>query len=127
MDISKLSNSAPTINMNTPDLQYIQPQQVPQYAFDASPVQMSMGVSQPVIDASNAAAYEYAGVTPTFTPDVPVVSAEVQAQQQPQPQPEAEQQPVEEAAPSAKRVEVTKKVRQVPVSEKVKIMVRHGR
>ena len=124
VDISKLSNSAPTINMNTPDLQYIQPQQVPQYAFDASPVQMNMGMSQPVIDASNAAAYEYAGVKPTFTPDTPVVSAEVQTQQ---PQPEAEQQPVEAEAPSAKRVEVTKKVRQVPVSEKVKIMVRHGR
>ena len=115
VDISKLSNAAPTINMNTPQLQYIQSQQVPQYTFDGSPVQISMNAPQPVADP----AYQYAGSAPTFTPDVPVVSAQSQPQQ--------EEEQTGEKAPSAKRVEVTKKVRQVPSSEKVRITVRHGR
>ncbi|MBQ9902052.1 MAG: hypothetical protein IJM51_06670 [Clostridia bacterium] len=118
VDISKLSSSAPTINMNTPDLQCIQPQQLPQNMFDASPVQISMNAAQPVAGVPNGAAYQYAGSVPTFTPNVPVVSAESQ-------QPAAEQ-PAEEA-PSAKRVEVVQKVRQVPVNEKVPVTVRHGR
>ena len=115
VDISKLSNAAPTINMNTPQLQYIPSQQVPQYTFDGSPVQISMNAPQPAAAPS----YQYAGSAPAFTPTVPVVSA------QPPQQPE-EEQPAEEA-PSAKRVEVTKKVRQVPAGEKVRITVRHGR
>ena len=124
VDISKLSNVGPTIHMNSPQLQYILPEQVPQSAFDAPPMQLDM--SQPTIDASNAAAYEYAGVRPTFTPDVPVVSAQAV-----QPQPEVEQavEPAElvEEANSAKRVGVVKKVRQVPVDNKVRITVRHGK
>ncbi len=125
VDISKLSNAGPTINMNTPDLQYIQSQQVPPYAFDGSPVQMSMNFSQPVIDATNGASYQFAGNAPTFTPNVPVVSADAQQAQTANGQPETEL-PAEEEH-SAKRVEVTKKVRQVPVNEKVRITVRHGR
>ena len=35
VDISKLSGSMPTINMNTPELQYIQTPQTPQYSFDS--------------------------------------------------------------------------------------------
>ena len=120
VDISKLSSAAPTINMNTPELQYITPGQVPQQAFDGSPVQMTMNIAQPVIDATNGTSYQFTGNAPTFSPNIPVVSAN--AQQTP---PETEQ-PTEET-PSAKRVEVTKKVRQVPVSEKVKITVRHGK
>ncbi len=121
VDISKLSKDTPTINMNTPELQYLPSQQVPQYAFDGSPVQMSMNMSQPVIDATNGASYQFAGTAPTFMPNsVPVVSAD--AQQSPA---EADQKDAD--ASSVKRVEVMKKVRQVPVSEKVKITVRHGR
>ena len=120
VDISKLNSNAPTINMNTPELQYIAPGQVPQYAFDSSPVQMSMNMAQPVIDATNGSSYQFAGSAPTFTPNVPVISSEVQ-----QKQTETEQ-PAEEAV-SAKRVEVTKKVRQVPINEKVRITVRHGK
>ena len=115
-----VSSAAPTINMNTPELQYITPGQVPQQAFDGSPVQMTMNIAQPVIDATNGTSYQFTGNAPTFSPNIPVVSAN--AQQTP---PETEQ-PTEET-PSAKRVEVTKKVRQVPVSEKVKITVRHGK
>ena len=124
VDISKLSNAAPTINMNTPELQYIMPGQVPQYAFDGSPVQMNMNISQPVITASAPGAYQYAGSAPTFTPDIPVISADAQ-----QEKPEAEKQAAEQATQehSAKRVEVNKKVRQVPISEKVRITVRHGK
>ena len=125
VDISKLSNVGPTINMNSPELQYIVPGQEPQYAFDGSPVQMSMNVSQPVIDVSNAAAYEYAGSAPSFTPNVPVISADAQ-----QTSAEAEAEPAspqEEVPSSPKKVEVARKVRQVPVSEKVKITVRRGR
>ena len=117
VDISKLSSAAPTIHMNTPQLQYIPSQQVPQNTFDGSPVQISMNVSQPVANAANGAACQYTAGAPTFVPNVPVVSA--------QSQPEAE--PTEEEAAAAKRVEVTKKVRQVPTGEKVKITVRHNR
>ena len=119
VDLSKLSSNAPTINMNTPELQYISPGQVPQYAFDSAPVQMSMNMAQPVIDADNGTSYQFTGNAPTFTPNVPVISAN--AKQTP---PETEPQ---EESPSSKRVEVTKKVRQVPVSEKVRITVRHGK
>ena len=119
VDISKLSNAAPTINMNTPELQYIVPGQVPQYAFDGAPVQMSMNVSQPVINAANGSAYQTAGSAPTFTPDTPVVSANAPQENAVTQQPEAE-------ASSARKVEVTRKVRQIPVSEKVKVTVRYG-
>ena len=120
VDISKLSNNTPTVNMNTPELQYIQPQQTPQYAFDSSPVQMSMNMSTPVIDASSSGTvYQQAEIAPTFTPDVPVISADAQMH------PVAE--PPKEKAPSVKRVEVTRKVRHVPAGEKVIVTVRHGR
>ena len=120
VDISTLSNDAPTLNMNTPDLQYIQPQQTPQYAaFDASPVQISMNVAQPVVDATNGMSYQYTANAPTYTPNVPVVSTETQPQYQ-------EEMPAyDEYYP--KRVEVVQKVRQVPASEKVRVTVRHGR
>ena len=120
VDISKLSNVGPTINMNTPELQYLPSQQVPQYAFDGSPVQMTMNIGQTVVDATNGTAYQYSANMPTFNQNVPVVSADAERTQS------VEEQPKEET-PSAKRVEVTKKVRQVPVSEKVRITVRHGK
>ena len=119
VDISKLSSTVPTINMNSPDIQYIQPPQVPQYAFDGSPVHMSMNLTQPVVNVSDPASMGYAGAAPAFTPTVPVISANSQAQVTP----EAEQ-PTEDH--SAKKVEVTKKVRQVPVDHKVTVTVRHG-
>ena len=129
VDISKLSNSAPTITMNSPELQYIQPTQVPQYAFDGSPVQMSMSFSQPVVNLSDNAAMgngcSAGAVTPgadstMYMPNVPVISADAQAQEMPEAEPQDEDH-------SAKRVEVTRKVRQVPVENKVPITVRHGK
>lgn len=123
VDISKQSSDVPTIQMNSPELQYIQPQQVPQHVFDGQPVQMQMNLSQPVINASNPSAY--VGMQPTFTPDVPVVSADAQAVQQSQPVEENGQ--GSEELPTAKHVAVVKKVRQVPVPEKVKVTVHHGK
>jgi len=118
VDISQLSSEEPTIRMDSPEIQYIQPQQVPQYAFDSSPVQMSMSFSQPIVNASDAA---FSVSAPTFTPNVPVVSATAQVQ------PEAPAEPAaDEEVFSAKRVEVTRKVRQVPVDNKVTVAVRHG-
>ncbi len=131
VDISRLSSAEPTIDMNSPELQYIQPQPMPSYPVDGQPVQMTM--SQPTIDASNAAAYEYAGMRPTYSPDIPVVSVDTHPQALPQARPQARPQVRPEAvqpsveAPSAKRVEIVKKVRQVPVDNKVIVTVRHGK
>ena len=121
VDISKLSAGGPTINMNSPELQYIGQPQTIGGMFDAPAVELNM--SQPTAASSNAASYAYAGAGPTFIPDASVISADAQES-------EAVQEsaaPQEEAVPSAKRVEVTKRVRSVPMNEKVRIMVRHGK
>ena len=115
VDISKLSGSMPTINMNTPELQYIQTPQTPQYSFDGQPVSVNMSnIHQPA-----ATGYQYTANATAFTPNVPVISADAQ-----QTTPDAEEQ--HEEIHSAKRVEVVKKVRQVPIGEKVRVNVRHG-
>ena len=130
VDISKLGNTAPTINMATPELQYIQSEQTPGGVYDAPAMPMTM--AQGAVNASNAAAYEYAGMRPGFVPNVPVVSADVQsAQEEPQDVPEETEEPEEKSASSAKKVGVTKRVRHVvvddPSGEKVKITVHHGK
>ncbi len=123
VDISKLGSDTPTINMGSPEIQYIQPQQVPQYAFDGSPVQMSMNISQPIVSTTVPVTPEFATAAPTFTPNVPVVSANAQPQI---PVSAPVETPADEPVSAAKRVEVTRKVRQVPVDNKVPVTVRHG-
>ena len=120
VDISKLSGGMPTINMNSPELQYIGQPQTIGGAFDAPALEMNL--SQTAVP-SNAAAYAYAGAGPTFIPDASVISADAQESV---PSQETDV-PQENAASSAKRVEVTKRVRSVPMNEKVRIMVRHSK
>lgn len=124
VDISTLSNEAPTINMDSPDLQYIQPQSTnsQNYIFDAPA--MNVNMSQPNINADNAT-YDYAGIKPTFIPDTPVISTNAAPVQESIPYQETETAPEEKSA--AKKVTVSKRTRSVPVQNKVKIMVRHGK
>ena len=122
VDISKLSSGGSTINMNSPELQYIGQPPSMSGVFDAPAVNMSM--SQPAAVPSNAA-YAYAGARPAFIPDASVISADAQDGELSQ-ESDAPQE-IETAAPSAKRVEVTRRVRSVPMNEKVRIMVRHSK
>ncbi len=112
VDISTLSGGAPTIDMNSSQLQYIEPQPT-DTVFDAPPMQVSMNGAQS--DVPNAE-YQRAG-QPTFIPNEPIVSADA-----PEPQPEAPP-----PKPSAKHVEVRKRVRKVPVEDKIQVMVRHSK
>lgn len=120
VDISKLSGGVPTINMNSPELQYIGQPQMSNGVYDAPVVNMNM--SQPTAVPNNTA-YAYAGARPTFIPDASVISADAQESEPSQ----NTDMPQETAAPSAKRVEVTRRVRSVPMNEKVRIMVRHNK
>ncbi len=121
VDISKLSAGEPTINMNSPVLQYIGQPQTATGVFDGPAVNMSM--SQPTAAVAGGAANAYAGARPTFIPDASVISADAQ-ESEPSQEMEA---PQENEAPSAKRVEITRRVRSVPMNEKVRIMVRHSK
>lgn len=111
VDISTLGNTAPTINMNSTDLQYLQ-QPPTDTVFDAPPLSMEM--NQPQVNT--AAGYAQAAA-PTFVPNAPVVSADA-----PEPQPEPE-------SPAAKRVAVKKHVKIVSAEKKGKVAVtlRHGK
>lgn len=113
VDFSTLQSDTPTINMNSTDLQYIQ-QPPTDTVFDAPPMQMEMTQQAVAANAGYAQANQ-----PTFVPNEPVVSAD--APEPPTGQPELL------SEPSPKRVGVTKRVRSVPVEDKVKIMVRHGK
>lgn len=119
VDLSTLQNQGGSIVMDTPELQYIQQAaQTQGYAYDAPAVNLSM--SQP----NAAAAVEYAGVAPTFVPNMPVISANTVPVQQQSAQPgEA----VSEPKPTAKRVTVTRRVVSADPQEKVKIIVRHSK
>lgn len=95
------ASAAPTIQMNSPQLQYIQPPPVPQTMTDARPAAVTMA-------AAGGAQGNYAqAAAPTFLPDPPPV-------------------PVEQETETSHRVAVSKRVRSVPAGEKVKILVRHG-
>ena len=121
VDISKLSGGVPTINMNSPELQYIAQPQAVNGVYDAPPVNMSM--SQAAAVPSGAVTAAYAGARPTFIPDASVISADAQESE-----PLQESDGVrEDTVLAAKRVEVTKRVRSVPMNEKVRIMVRHSK
>lgn len=125
VDISTLNNEAPTIDMDSPDLQYIQPQLPnPQnYVFDAP--EMDLNMSQQNINESKAA-YDYAGVKPTFVPNTPVISTDSVPVQENIQQQDTEE-TLQEEKSTAKKVTVSKRTGNVPVQNKVKIMVRHGK
>lgn len=106
VDVSTLSSDAPTINMNSTDLQYLQPPT--EGAYDAPPAQMDMVQQSGPSNAGYAQANQ-----PTFTPNAS--------------EPPHEPMPELLSEPSPKRVGVTKRVRSVPAEEKVKIMVRHSK
>lgn len=114
VDVSTLSNDAPTINMNSTDLQYIQ-QPTNEAVFDVPPMQVDMVQQNSAANAGYAQANQ-----PTFVPNSPVISTDA-------PQPPPETRPELLSEPSPKRVGVTKRVRSVPAEEKVKIMVRHSK
>ena len=109
VDISTLGNTAPTINMNSTDLQYLQPS-APDGVFDAPPMTVNMERQQ---SGTNAGYVQAAA--PTFVPDAPVISADA---------PQTEQN-----VPASKRVSVKKHVRIVSADrkEKVAVTLRHGK
>ena len=124
VDISKLQAGSPTIQMNSPQLQYIGGQ-LPNGVYDAPPMPAGMSVDIPQSGNASGGGY-YTAAVPTFVPDPAVVVSATQPAAEPQP---AEAAPADEdsaSAPAAKRVGVKQRVRSGQESEKVRIVVRHG-
>lgn len=126
VDIGSLNNEAPTINMDSSDLQYIQPQShiSQNNLFDAPAVNINM--SQANANVVNSSAYESMGAKPTFVPSPPsTLSSAEEAERESDIKQNSDT--AQKQKTNAKKVTVTKRTSGIPERDKVKIVVRHGK